>query len=130
KLSILSLVETTADAPGIPRLLPDDGSRVTIARRAADLGINRGGKAKPGVGQDYAYRECCTLSYDLETSTEDSQHAGFPLSSARILSIAALCTCGFEFFVEGVQQVLTSSEMVERFIESIAEHNPDWLIGW
>lgn len=129
-LQSLSFVEATSDHDVLPRFLPEDGTRLSLLRRAAVLGINRGGTLYSGVGSVYGGQKCCTLSYDLETSTEDSLPSGFPLSSARILSIAALCTCGYEFYADGVVDSYASGQLAEMFIAATQDHRPDWLIGW
>ncbi|KAF4511004.1 hypothetical protein G6O67_002844 [Ophiocordyceps sinensis] len=108
---------------------PPDGTEFSQSRRAAVFGVNIGGGCESGACKRYSRLDLCTLSYDIETSMEDARKGGFALIDADILSIAAKCSCGSEFYTfasEGKR----SPELVSEFILFVSDHSPLWLIGW
>lgn len=125
----LSFVESDSKLSKGISVSPPDSTVMAVTRRAAVFGVNVGGGCSSGACKKYEPIESCTLSYDIETSMENSREGGFALVDEDILSIAAKCSCTTEFYAS-----LPSSsgprELVSSFVLFVLQHMPMWMIGW
>lgn len=108
---------------------PPDSTVMAAARRAAVFGVNVGGDCTSGACKRYEPVESCTLSYDIETSMENSREGGFALVDEDILSVAAKCSCGTEFYTSSPSGG-GPRQLVSAFVLFVMEHMPMWMIGW
>lgn len=135
-LDPLYFSERDEDSIPVPRVWASSSLGTTSAakmerlREASILGVNMGGDATPGSGKMFTPINGCCYSYDIETSLEDTPELGFPLSDARILSIAGVCSCGHEFYTSSTTTLHQSSALVSTFIADVLDHSPIWLTGW
>jgi DNA polymerase elongation subunit (family B) len=109
---------------------PPDDLQFKLSRRASVFGVNIGGDAMPGACKIGLEVLGCVLSYDIETSMKGIEPGAFGLNDVEILSIAAACTCGEEFYTSRCVEAPTSKSMVSRLLRYILQHDPLWLIGW
>lgn len=109
---------------------PPDTSAFAPVRALSVLGINIGGDCLPGSGKEYRHTEECTCSYDIETDMSQNVDSGMGLVGCEIMSIAAHCSCGVEFFMPTTPGVISSSRVCAEFMEFVRDHRPVWLIGY
>nr|POE79007.1 dna polymerase [Quercus suber] len=126
---VLHFVEQDQNCGATRSLSPPDLSEFSQGRRAAVFGVNVGGDCSSGTCKPYVSRGLCTLSYDIETAMDQSREGGFALVDSRILSIAAKCSCGDEFYTAS-RTSDTSTQLVSELISYVSMHGPQWLIGW
>lgn len=127
---VVRLFESDVDAPGVVDVLSDVSGIVGTERVGAILGVNMGGDCHPGPCKIRRTPSGCVLSYDIETSMEGVAAGKFGLLDARILSIGAKCTCGYEYYKSSIERYVKSSDMVSSFIQALSTHRPLWAIGW
>jgi DNA polymerase elongation subunit (family B) len=108
---------------------PPDETAFSAARRAAVFGVNLGGDCLPGACKRYNAVHSCSTAYDIETLMDKTREGGFALYDSDILSIAAKCSCGDEFYTYA-EEGRGSSQMVSEFIRYLLEHAPLWTVGW
>ena len=125
----LSFVESNADVNSSVLISPPDSTAMAPDRRAAVFGVNIGGDCASGACKRYIPIEGCTLSYDIETSMENSREGGFALIDEDILSIAAKCSCNTEFYGT-MSEAGSPAQLTSSFIAFVADHRPMWMIGW
>lgn len=108
-------------------------------RVASIYGINVGSRCKPGIGViPTDVPNMCTMGYDIETSQSLVKQGGFPPCYSRITSIALWCSCGYckawttikHKYVNNLVYCKSSSQLVSLSIQDIAEHMPQWLVGY
>lgn len=106
-------------------------------RKASALGVNAGGSCIAGSGQPADIVPGCVCGYDIELNMSLQNRGEFPLPDVDILSCALWCTCGYTAFVtsmdmtgENITGLLDSCDIVSRTIDLVAEHKPQWLVGW
>lgn len=109
---------------------PPDTTEFSGPRAMSILGVNIGGDCTTGCAKEYKPVQGCVCAYDIETSMEDCVAGGMSLKDGKILSIAAQCSCGAEFFVSSLGDSVSSSSMCGMFIKFVFDHRPLWLIGW
>lgn len=126
---VLSFVECDKGSDRGVSISPADSTSMAEARRAAVFGVNIGGDCSSGGCKKYDPVEGCTLSYDIETSMENSREGGFALVNEDILSIAAKCSCSKEFYVNKTEGA-GCTRLVSDFVLFVLDHMPIWLIGW
>lgn len=114
---------TTADCS------PPDSTVFSLSRRAAVFGVNLGGDCMEGACKKYSPVGLCTLAYDIETEMDRSRRGGFALYDSKILSVAARCSCGEEFYTCSKGQK-GPPQMVSEFVGYVLEHAPLWTVGW
>lgn len=127
---VLRMVECTSLRGTQISYTPPDTSPMGPSRRAAAFGVNLGGDCYSGTCKMYRKIDGCTMSYDIETSMKNAEPGAFDLVDAQILSIAAACSCGRQFYVSCTRTRVSSSSMVQSFIAEVITHRPMWLIGW
>ena len=108
---------------------PPDETVFSASRRAAVFGVNLGGDCTSGACKKYKVMRLCSMAYDIETRMDKSREGGFALYDSDILSIAAKCSCGDEFYTHAEEEK-GSSQMVSEFIGHSLKHAPLWSIGW
>jgi DNA polymerase elongation subunit (family B) len=106
-------------------------------RKASALGVNAGGSCISGSGQPANIVPGCVCGYDIELNMSLQNKGEFPLPDVGILSCALWCTCGYKFFLTSMNMKgqniigsLDSCDIVSRTIDLVAEHKPQWLVGW
>lgn len=127
---VMRMVECTSLRGTQVSYTPPDTSPMGPSRRAAAFGVNLGGDCYSGTCKMYKKIDGCTMSYDIETSMKNAEPGAFDLVDAQILSIAAKCSCGREFYISSTRVRVSSSSMVQSFIAEVISHRPMWLIGW
>lgn len=125
----LGFVECDRGSGGVISVSPSDSTSMSKSRRAAVFGVNIGGDCTSGACKKYDSIGGCTLSYDIETSTERVRDGTFGLVDEEMLSIAAKCSCLIEFYADR-KSTLSSSELVSKFILFVVDHMPLWMVGW
>lgn len=111
-------------------VVPPDTSVFAEIRALSVLGINIGNDCMPGTGKEYIHEEQCVCSYDIETDMSDVIGGGMALVGCPIISVAAHCSCGKEFFMPTTPGLTTSADVCAGFIEFVMDHRPVWLIGY
>lgn len=112
-------------------------SRLELLRLASILGINVGGSAQPGHGQEFNSPLGCIMSYDIESDRSRIPKSSFGTLSESIVSIAVYCSCGLNrifSFIKGVdfdyELCDNSMDTVSKFIKFVENHSPQWLVGY
>lgn len=126
----LEFVERDDVSLGKIGVCPPDETWGRYDRKAAAFGVNIGGDATPGACKRHTPIYGCVLSYDIETSMKNVRPGAFGLVDSDILSIAASCSCGEEFYTDTTNSESCSSSMVSEFIMYVMDHRPMWTIGW
>jgi hypothetical protein len=125
----LQFVEADKSSKAIEACSPPDETVFKESRRASVFGVNIGGDCELGACKKYGAVDGCTMAYDIETRMDKTRKEGFALMDSDILSIAAKCSCGLEFYVSA-DEPASSSEMVSRLLTVMLDHSPLWTIGW
>lgn len=108
-------------------------------RVASIYGINVGCNFKSGIGNTSNYsNKFCTMGYDIETSQRITRNGSFPPVYSRITSIALWCSCGYckawttikHDPVDDLIYCRNSTKLVKESLDAIAEHMPQWLVGY
>lgn len=114
--------------------VPNDPLNSDKLKYASIMGVNVYGNCRAGgMRKLEGYEPGCVLSYDIEVAVPTFSVSAFPLPSSDILSIAAACSCGLEFFtsVHSCDDKYDKSfHMTEQFIELLWSHRPGWSVGW
>lgn len=76
----------------------------------------------PGTGKEYIHEENYICSYDIETDISDNIGGGMALVGCPIVSIAAHCSCGEEFFMPTTHGRVTSTEVCAAFMDFVTNH--------
>lgn len=108
-----------------------------VLRDASAMGINVGGNCKMGSGHMATESNGCMCGYDIELNMKNETGRGFPLENVPILSCALWCSCGYKLFLTSMDMQghnivgnLSSTGICHAALDSIAEHRPQWTIGW
>lgn len=108
-------------------------------RLASMNGINISSKCLPGLQtKPTKVVDGCSMGYDIETSQKYTSNGSFPTFAAQILSIVLYCSCGYIKCITtiphkddmGIEYYRTSSMLVGASMRYIAEHMPQWLVGY
>lgn len=108
-------------------------------RVASIHGINVGCNFKSGLGNiSKVSNKYCTMGYDIETSQKLTRNGSFPPPYSRITSIALWCSCGYckawttikHNSLDDLIYCKNSTELVKSSLDAIAEHMPQWLVGY
>lgn len=126
----LTFVERDQSVKHTVGVCPPDGTWLAMDKKAAAFGVNIGGDARPGACKRHKHIDGCVLSYDIETSMKHVRQGAFGLVDSEILSIAAACSCGNQFYTHRGKEGSTSQSMVSEFLVYMVEHSPLWTIGW
>jgi DNA polymerase elongation subunit (family B) len=138
KESFRQVLSSSASSPGnVTGTIWSSDSRLELLRLASILGINIGGSCKPGCGQLSNASLGCVMAYDIESDRSRLPISSFGSPSESITSIAVYCSCGYKdvfSFIPNVDFEYTlcenSRDTVSKFLQSVARHSPQWLIGY
>ncbi|KAI0155070.1 hypothetical protein GGR52DRAFT_256433 [Hypoxylon sp. FL1284] len=109
-----------------PTLIHNYDSKRDATKLASIYGYIPYGDEKPGgMRRLTGYKRECVCAYDVETSLDGEEIGGFPLPSARMLSLCVACTCG-----TGREFTGESKHISESFLSWVLDHQPRWMIGW
>jgi DNA polymerase elongation subunit (family B) len=127
-----------ADDPGsLTGTIWASDTRLELLRLASIVGLNVGGSCTPGAGQEFAGTLGCIMAYDIEVDRSRIPSSSFPSPSESIISIATYCSCGDKMAFSFIPDIdfdyiwcRNSRETVSAFIEYVAQHSPQWLVGY
>ena len=121
--------EADKDSKRVVACSPPDETALSRSRRASVFGVNIGGDCEMGACKIYNGIGGCTMAYDIETTMDKTREGSFALMDSPILSIAAKCSCGLEFYT-ALSGSNASRTMVSEFLLHVVNHAPLWTIGW
>lgn len=125
----IGFAEADADSQKVTACSPPDETVFRRSRRASVFGVNIGGDCEMGACKIYNPIRGCVMAYDIETMMDKTREGSFALNDSPILSIAAKCSCGDEFYVSR-NGPDASREMVSELLSHMVNHAPLWTIGW
>jgi DNA polymerase elongation subunit (family B) len=138
KDSFRQVLSSSASKPGsVTGTIWSSDSRLELLRLASILGLNIGGSCKPGCGQSSNASLGCIMAYDIESDRSRLPISSFGSPSESITSMAFYCSCGHKAVFSFIPNVdfeyilcQDSRDTVSKFLRSVTEHSPQWLLGY